>query len=203
MPGRPERARRSSTCWSRVSTARPASGCWRACWPAIRRSPARAPICRRAACRSAGADRPATPTAMSGWWRPSASARRRTTSSPPRPTTTARRATFCAAWPSRASPPPTSCCSRSPSGPAMTDRWAMPRAPSSTGCPPRSPCRRWPMPAGRSSARPSRHSGPAARTWTCRSRSASPWPASSACTRRGWANSTPTSTRRSRCCSSC
>ena len=116
---------------------------------------ARASISRRDACRCAGAARPARPTAMSVWWRRSASAWRPTTSSPPRPTTTARRASCCAAWRSQASPPPTSCCCRSPSGPATTDRWATPRAPSSTGCPPRSPCRRSPMPAGRSSARPS------------------------------------------------
>ena len=157
MPGRPEPARPSSTCWSKASTA---PACVWLLESLLARNPgdprAPAPISRRDACRCAGAERPATPTAMSAWWRRSASAWRRTTSSPPRPTTTARRASCCAAWPSRASPPPTSCCSRSPSGRATTARWAMPRAPSSTGCPPRSPCRRSPMPAARSSARPSR-----------------------------------------------
>ncbi len=140
-------------------------------------------ICRHGGCRSRGGDRSPTPPAMPAWSQPWASGWRPTTPLRQPPATIARPVSFCAPWRWRASRRPTSCCSPLPSGRAMTARWAMPHAPCSTGCRRPSPCRPSPMPAGPSFGRPWPHSGPGAPTWTCRYRSASRSPASSACGR--------------------
>ena len=204
MPGRPEPARPSSTCWSTVSTARPASGCSRACWRAIPRSRrARAHLStRRLSLRWRGSGRRRQqPCRPGGGARlPSGALRRRRRRNRRRP-----RGARAAALPGRRG-----LCRRQRHA-ALGRRLVRPRRidgrrhahplplavgrdrPAGGGL-----CRPPVLPLGLHGAagRPHEHG----RADLDRRH---PGLQSSACTRRGWASSTPTSTRRSRCSSSC